>query len=274
MAEQPVVIGAARIYGVRVHRRSANEPERQLHQPPPEPRTADTPTPPFNAPAARRLRIALGMGPEHVAYGMRSSYGLPHVTPDLVAAWERGGIAPTGPELTALAGVLWCSTSELIGTPRSVREHRTARGIAAEDVARAVGLEVSAYLGMEESEEWRGTDRQSAALGVALDLTIPELVVATGREERLRELLRSAVTTRWQAYVRPALKLLSLDRHLDRRLLEDVLREMHTDYQDLMTATLTWADGTAATDSGEAGRDYLDHVVGHFWALVRRTAAH
>jgi transcriptional regulator with XRE-family HTH domain len=213
------------------------------------------------------------MGPEHVAYGMRSSYGLPHVTPDLVAAWERGGIAPTGPELTALAGVLWCSANELIGTPRTVREHRTARGAAAEDIARAVGLELSEYLRMEESDQWGGTDRQCAALGVALDLTIPELVIATGREAQLRELLHLAVTTRWQAHVRPALKLLSLDRHLDRRLLEDVLREMHTDYQNLMTATLTWADGTAATESGDAGRDYLDGIVGHFWSLVRRAAA-
>ncbi|MFE7767054.1 helix-turn-helix domain-containing protein [Streptomyces sp. NPDC057438] len=260
-----------------MHRRSADEhepePEQRLPQPYPDSRAIDAPTPPFDAAAARSLRIALGMGPEHVAYGMRSSYGLPHVTPDLVAAWERGGVAPTRPELAALAGVLWCSPAELIGTPRTLREHRTARGLAAEDVARAAGLELPAYLRLEESEEWHGTDRQAAALGVALDLTVPELVVAMGREERLRELLQDAVTTRWQAHVRPAVKLLSLDRQLDRHLLEDVLREMHTDYQNLMTATLTWANGTAATDSGDTGRDYLDRIVGHFWSLVRRTAA-
>lgn len=230
------------------------------------------------------------MGPEHVAYGMRSSYGLPYVTPDMVAAWEYGTLAPTGPELTALAGVLWCSPGELIGTPRTLREHRAARGIAAEDVARAVGLELSAYLRMEETEEWRGTDRQSAALAVVLDLALPELVVVTGREAKLRELLHSAVTTRWQAHVRPTAKLLSLDRNvgrsfsgnaggsvdrtLDRHLLEDVLREMHTDYQGLMTATLIWANGTAATDSGDTGRDYLDRIVDHFWSLVQRTAAY
>lgn len=210
------------------------------------------------------------MGPEHVAYGIRSSFGLPYVTPDMVGAWERGAIAPTRPELTALAGVLWCSVGELIGTPRTLREHRMARGIAAEDIARAVGLELSVYLPMEETGEWRGTDRQSAALAAALDLSLPELVVATGREARLRELLHSAVTTRWQAHVRPTAKLLSLDRHL----LEDVLREMHTDYQGRMAATLTWANGTAATDSGDAGRDYLDGIVDHFWSLVRRTTTY
>ncbi|QFR00382.1 helix-turn-helix transcriptional regulator [Streptomyces phaeolivaceus] len=273
MAEQPVVTAPPHPYVVRVHRRSAHERPPQhpqpYPQPFPEPQATDS-TPPFNAPAARKLRIALGMGPEHVAYGMRSSFGLPYVTPDLVAAWERGTVAPTGPELTALAGVLWCSKGELISSPRTLREHRTARGIAAEDVARTVGLELSAYLRTEETGEWRGTERQSAALAVVLDLTLPELVVVTGREPRLRELLHSAVTTRWQGQVRPTARLLSLDR----RLLEDVLREMHTDYQGLTTATLSWANGTAATDSGDAGRDYLDGVVDHFWSLVQRTTAH
>ena len=66
------------------------------------------------------------MGPEHVAYGLRVSYGLPYVTPDLVVAWERGIVCPTSPELTALAGVLWCSPGELIGRPRTLREHRLA----------------------------------------------------------------------------------------------------------------------------------------------------
>ncbi|WNZ08613.1 helix-turn-helix transcriptional regulator [Streptomyces sp. 11x1] len=241
-----------------MHRRSAHE-------------TADSaPTPPFNAPAARKLRMALGMGPEHVAYQMRSSYGLPYVTPDLVAAWERGTVSPTGPELTALAGVLWCSAGELISSPRTLREHRMAQGAAAEDVARAVGLELGTYLRMEETGEWRGTDRQCAALATVLGLSLPDLITVTGREPKLRELLHSAVTTRWQAHVRPTAKLLSLDR----RLLEDVLREMHTNYQGLVAATLTWANGTAATDSGDAGRDYLDGITDHFWSLVRRTTTY
>ncbi len=206
------------------------------------------------------------MGPEHVAYGMRASFGLPHVTPDLVIAWERGIAAPSTPEVTALAGVLWCSPGELIGAPRTLREHRVARGLAPEDVARAVGLELLAYIRMEEAAQWRGTDRQSAALADVLELSLPDVITVSGRDGRLGELLRSAVTTRWQAYVRPVCKLLPLDR----RPVEDVLQEMHTDYQGQMVATLSWGTAVAAADAGEGGRDYLDRIVEHFWSTVER----
>ncbi|MER7963964.1 helix-turn-helix domain-containing protein [Streptomyces ardesiacus] len=220
--------------------------------------------PPFNALAARRLRAALRMGPEHVAHGMRVSYGLPYVTPDLVVAWERGTAAPEGPELTALAGVLWCSPGELIGRPQSLREHRVARGLAPEDVARAVGLGLSAYRRMEEADDWRGTDRQSAQLADVLGLTLPDFVTVTGREEKLAELLTSAVTTRWQGCVRPIAKLAPLDRHV----LENVLQVLHQDYQGRMTATLSWGGG--APDSSAGGRDFLDRIVEHFWTAVEK----
>ncbi|MFF4961335.1 XRE family transcriptional regulator [Streptomyces sp. NPDC001222] len=240
---------------MRVHRPQSQQPT--------------PPTPPFNALAARRLRAALGMRPEHVAHGMRSSYGLPYVTVDLVIAWERGISAPSTSELTALAGMLWCSTGELIGAPRTLREHRVARGLAPEDIAHAVGLELLAYVRMEEADEWRGNDRQSAALTEVLGLTLPDFVTVSGRDGRLAELLRSAVTARWQAYVRPLGKLLPLGRHL----LEDVLEEMHADYQGQMVAPLNWGATAAAADSGEAGRDYLDHIVGIFWSTVERSSA-
>ncbi|MGW2486775.1 helix-turn-helix domain-containing protein [Streptomyces sp. NPDC001606] len=220
--------------------------------------------PPFNAPAARRLRAALGMGPEHVAYGMRASYGLPYVTPDLVIAWERGIAAPSSPELTALAGVLWCSAGELIGSPQTLREHRIARGIAPEDVARAVGLDLRAYLRMEDSGQWRGNERQSAALARVLDLSVPDFVSVTGREAKLAELLRSAVTTRWQAYVRPVAKLAPVDRGA----LEAALQELHQDYQGHMAATLSWGGGTSS--ASESGREFLDRIVEHFWAAVEK----
>ncbi|GAB2858491.1 helix-turn-helix transcriptional regulator [Streptomyces deserti] len=203
------------------------------------------------------------MGPEHVAYGMRVSYGLPYVTPDLVIAWERGITAPSNPELTALAGVLWCSPGELIGRPRTLREHRIARGLAPEDVARAVGHELHAYLRMEETDAWRGTERQSAALAELLGLSLPDFVTVTGREVKLAELLNSAVTTRWQAYVRPVAKIVPLEK----RLLETVLQQLHQDYQGQMTATLSWGGGSS--DSSDAGRDFLDRIVEHFWAAVR-----
>ncbi|MEU6088180.1 helix-turn-helix transcriptional regulator [Streptomyces sp. NPDC047085] len=217
----------------------------------------------FNAPAARRLRAALGMGPEHVAYGMRASYGLPYVTPDLVIAWERGAAAPSSPELTALAGVLWCSPGELLGRPGTLREHRIARGVAPEDVARAVGVDLPGYLRMEESGQWKGNERQSAALAQVLDLALPDFVAVTGREAKLAELLHSAVTTRWQAYVRPVMRVAPLDRGV----LEEVLQELAQDYQGHMAATLSWGGGSRG--ASESGREFLDRIVENFWRAVQ-----
>ncbi|WP_078598803.1 helix-turn-helix domain-containing protein [Streptomyces davaonensis] len=233
----------------------------RVRRPPARPNQPSPPTPPFNAPAARKLRAALNMGPEHVAYGMRVSYGLPYVTPDLVTAWERGVTTPSNPELAALAGVLWCSPGELLGRPRSLREHRMSRGLAPEDVARAVGHELHAYLRMEESDDWRGTERQASVLAELLGLTLPDFVTVTGRDARLADLLRSAVTTRWQAYVRPIGKLVPLDR----RLVEDALQELHREYHGQMVATLSWG-GDGGTSA--AGREYLDRIVDHFWTTI------
>ncbi|MFF2204355.1 XRE family transcriptional regulator [Streptomyces sp. NPDC058145] len=230
-----------------------------MRPPPPRP---DPAGPPFDAPAARRLRAALGMGPEHVAHGMRVSYGLPYVTAGLVVAWERGTTAPGGAELAALAGVLWCSPGELISRPRTLREHRVARGIAPEDVAHAAGVELRGYLRMEESGQWRGNERQSAALARVLALAPPDFVAVTGREAGLAGLLRGAVTTRWQAQVRPVTRLVPLDQGV----VEAVLRELHQDYQGRMAATLGWGGG--GSGAGESGREFLDRIVDNFWTAV------
>ncbi|MGW7379716.1 XRE family transcriptional regulator [Streptomyces sp. NPDC054794] len=209
------------------------------------------------------------MEPEHVAYGLRASYGLPYVTPDLVVAWERGITVPSSPELTALAGVLWCAPRELIGRPRSLREHRVARGLAPEDVALTVGLELLAYLRMEENDEWRGTERQSAALAELLELSLRDFVTVTGRDGKLSDLLRSAVVTRWQAYVRPVGRMVSLDR----RLVEVTLQELHQDYRGKMMASLTWGGTGSAEDASDNGRDFLDRILDHFWSRVEASTA-
>ncbi|MGI5480549.1 helix-turn-helix domain-containing protein [Streptomyces lavendofoliae] len=222
------------------------------------------PSPPFNALAARRLREALGMAPAHVAYGLRAQYGL-GVPPETVIAWERGVSAPDARELTALAGVLWCSPGELLAAATTLREHRIARAIAPEDLARRVGLDTKAYLRMEESGRWRGNERQTAALAEALSLGPRELITATGRDEELADLLRSAATTRWQAYVKPAAKLLPMDR----RHLEGVLQQLYADYQSRMVATNSWGSDVTGGSGGEAGRQYLARVVEHFWELAR-----
>ncbi|MGW0531456.1 helix-turn-helix domain-containing protein [Streptomyces sp. NPDC003032] len=232
---------------------------------PVQPSPPSQPTPPFNFPAARRLREALGMAHGHVAYGMRAGYGLTYITADTVAAWERGLASPSSAELAALAATLWCSPGELMGAARTLREHRIARGLAPEDVARQAGVEVQAYLRMEETNGWRGNERQSAALSRTLGLSLPDFVTVTGRSEPLAELLRSAVTTRWQGYVRSVAKLLPVER----RHVEDVLRQMHEDYQSRMARTLSWGGGASSDASGEAGRDYLERILDHFWPLVR-----
>ncbi|MFB6819282.1 XRE family transcriptional regulator [Streptomyces sp. NPDC056347] len=225
-------------------------------------RGAVSPSPPFNAPAARRLRMALGMIPGHVAYGLAAQYGL-RISAETVVAWERGLAVPSTYELTALAGVLWCSPDELLTAARTLSEHRTAKRLSAEELARLVGLSTSAYLRMEEAGRWRGNERQSAALTEALGLTAAGFVTVSGRDEELTELLRAAATTRWQAQLRAVARLVPLERGF----LQDLLAELHSDYQSLMVSTLGWSStGTERPGStGDAGREFLATVLERFW---------
>jgi transcriptional regulator with XRE-family HTH domain len=215
---------------------------------------------PFNGRAARVLREKLGMAPGHVAYGMRASYGMAHVTDDHITAWERGIALPTANELTALAGALWCGPGELMGRPRTLFEHRLARGVSAEDVARVTGLRLDDYLRMEAAGSWTGDRRQAAELATLLALSPRDYVSVTGLEIELAGLLTEAVSTRWQAHIRDIALLVSMDR----RDLKEPLRAMDKEYQTLMAATLSRAGGTVA--SGEQGRRYLDDIVEHFWS--------
>ncbi|MFD9336754.1 helix-turn-helix domain-containing protein [Streptomyces sp. NPDC060028] len=203
------------------------------------------------------------MAPGHVAYGLRAQYGM-LVAPETVMAWERGEISPTSAELTALAGVLWCSPGELLAEPVTLREHRMARGLAAEELARRVGLEANSYQKMEDTGRWKGNERQSAALASALGLTLAQFVTATGKEEELAEVLRSAVTTRWQAYVKPLSKLLPVPR----QNLEYVLEQLYGDYQSKMVATLSWGSASGEAGTGDAGREFLADIVERFWYLA------
>ncbi|MDA5283417.1 helix-turn-helix domain-containing protein [Streptomyces sp. NPDC054904] len=219
-------------------------------------------SPPFNAPAARRLRAALGMAPGHVAYGLRAQYGL-LVAPETVMAWERGELSPSSTELTALAGVLWCSPAELLAEPVTLREHRVARGFDPDDLARRVGLDANAYQKMEDTGRWKGNERQSAALASVLGLTLAQFITATGKHDELADLLRSAVTTRWQAYVKPLAKLLPVPK----ANLERALELLHGDYQARMVSTLSWG-GAEGAGAGNSGREFLAEITDRFWALV------
>jgi transcriptional regulator with XRE-family HTH domain len=201
------------------------------------------------------------MAPGHVAYGMRASYGMTHVTPDHITAWERGIAVPALQELTALAGALWCAPGDLMGAPRTLREHRLARGMAPEDVAQAIGMSVADYLRMEETGRWTGTAFQSAQLGRALQLPPPAMIAITGLEEQLASLLKEAVSTRWQAHIRAVGRLLSMEK----RELQEPLRAMHAEYQNLMARTLSRATASAAE---EEATSYLDNIVQRFWEYL------
>ncbi len=123
-------------------------------------------------------------------------------------------------------------------------------------------MDLRGYLRMEDSGQWRGNERQSAALAQVLDLALPDFVAVTGREAKLADLLRSAVTTRWQAYVRPVRKMAPVDTGV----LEAVLQELHQDYQGHMAATLSWGGGS--TSASASGQEFLDRIVDTFWKGV------
>jgi antitoxin (DNA-binding transcriptional repressor) of toxin-antitoxin stability system len=63
--------------------------------------------------------------------------------------------------------------------------------------------------------------------------------------------------------VRPVARLVPLDR----RFLETALRGLHDDYQGHMAATLSWGGGSG--DAGDAGQEFLDRIVEHFWAKLQ-----
>jgi transcriptional regulator with XRE-family HTH domain len=212
----------------------------------------------FNARAARTLRERLGMATGHVAYGMRASYGMSHVSPDHIVAWERGEALPTPNELTALAGALWCSPGELMGRPSTLLEHRLARGISAADVARLIGMDLDTYVYMEETGQWSGDKRQSANLGSVLRLPPRDFIAVTGYEEELARLLTEAVTTRWQAHIRAIAKVVAMDK----RDLQEPLRAMQDEYHALLAATLGRASSNA---TGDEGRRYIEDIVSRFW---------
>lgn len=219
----------------------------------------------FDAAAARRLRQALGMTPVHVAHGMWAAFGL-RVAPQTILAWEEGDGVPGESELPALAGALWCAPGDLLGEPETLRQHRMAVGMAASDLALLVGIDPMTYERMEQRGRWEGDDRQADALARVLRLPADAALELTGRSERLADLLRSAVATRWQPYVGRVADLVPLER--DR--LGDVLRALHRAYQSATAGSLHW--GTAGSgrrdDSATASTDFLDGILARFWELA------
>lgn len=219
--------------------------------------------PPFDPAAARRLRRALGLGHDHVAYGMRAAYGLA-VPAAAVADWEKGHARPTHHELDALAGALWCTPADLMGSSTPLHAHRRAHGLPLDDVARHIGMDPATYLSAERTGRWPGTESQATRLAYLLRLPLPDLLDLTGRTEPLARHLRDAATTRWQPHVRPVARL----TRLPRRALERALSALHEEYQTRTAAARNW-DEDPASESAAGATTYLQQILPRFWELLR-----
>ncbi|WP_190016510.1 helix-turn-helix domain-containing protein [Streptomyces lucensis] len=195
------------------------------------------------------------MHPAQVAAVMGAAYGL-HVSPLTVTRWESGREAPTEEELIALAGALWCSVGDLMAAPRTAREHRLAAGNAVADVALRLGITPAVYEEMERSGRWQLARSQAALLAEMLALPLAAHLEVNGQAGRLAELLRRAVTARWQGCVRPVHRLVPRPRPR----IEGALHHLHADYQSL-TGTLDWGAGTITLNAGEEARAFLDGIV-------------
>jgi hypothetical protein len=161
---------------------------------------------PFDPRAAREARRQLGLSPALVVRAM-AAHGVLAVPPQLIA-WEAGDLLPSEPELVALARSLWCAPGQLMGgRVRSVRDHRLALDLPLEEVARQLELTPRAYAELEAAPRWPGDPDQTVLLARALRLTPRALVAVTRRGEDLQVLLQRAVDGRWQAQVKPVLRV-------------------------------------------------------------------
>jgi transcriptional regulator with XRE-family HTH domain len=224
--------------------------------------SSDPSRPAFNREAARSTRQALGMRAEDVASTMLSAYGV-QVTPLTVLSWESGDQSPGERELTALAGVLWCSVGDLMGALSNVHQHRLARGVSTFDIALRLGLSPAEYEEMERGGHWRLTERQAELLAEALALPLRAYLDVTGLGAELSDLLSRAVTNRWQPYVQPVCKLLDLPR----ARVSGILHHLHSEYQD-MVGTVDWGGGTISMEPGEEGRAFQARLVDLFCARL------
>lgn len=139
--------------------------------------------PPFSPDVALSARRALGMSPQQVAEHMNAC-GVP-TDVSLVHAWESGEHGPAENELIALADVLWCRTTELmgIGEPRTLTQHRLARQFTTAKLARSIGMDTVRYERAEQQGVWPGDERQTAALLRLLNLTPLQLSKVTAQAD-------------------------------------------------------------------------------------------
>ncbi|MFD9724363.1 helix-turn-helix domain-containing protein [Streptomyces sp. NPDC059072] len=222
---------------------------------------------PFSPVEARSARERVGLTSEQVAQSM-AACGVP-VHPQFVVAWERGSHVPTDEQLFALAAVLWCDTTTLMGIrPRTLGEHRLARQLTVERLAYRIGMDPFEYRAAEDARQWHGDARQTRALVEALGLSLRGLVGIMGRVEELEECLRAAVAGRWKTYVEPVAEIVVVDE----TSVGDALRTMNAEFSgfsERYMGHLVARNNDARLKEIAAERAvFLRRLVDHFWELI------
>ncbi|MFF7991844.1 helix-turn-helix domain-containing protein [Kitasatospora xanthocidica] len=215
---------------------------------------AAPPPVPFSPAAARAHRAGLGLTPDQVAEGM-AAHGV-RLLPAHVLAWENGELRPSEPEFIALARALWCPTAQLMdGRPVRLRDHRVARELGQAAVADRTGTTLAAYRQAELTDRWDGDEEQTLALADTLDLTLSELVEATGRLPDLDRLLRQCVAGRWQPHLRALARIVPAPADT----LAAALTVLHQEHH----VPTHWGATTRATPPPAT-----DTLVPRFWHLL------
>ncbi|MET9962479.1 transcriptional regulator [Streptomyces sp. NPDC006326] len=222
---------------------------------------------PFSPAEAGSARHRMGLTTAQVAQSM-AACGTP-VHPDLVAAWEQGFQAPTDQQLFALAAVLWCDPTTLMGIePRTLAEHRIARGLTVERLAYRIGMGPAEYRAAEEARHWQGDTWQTRALVEALGLSLRKLIGIMGRVDELAAHLRSAVDGRWKAHVEPVAEIVVVDV----TSVGDALRTMHAEFAEFseryMGHLVARNDDARLKEIAAERAAYLRRLVDHFWELI------
>ncbi|MFD9405870.1 transcriptional regulator [Streptomyces sp. NPDC059989] len=222
---------------------------------------------PFSPTEARSARARMGLTAAQVAHSM-AACGTP-VHPDLVTAWEAGSHLPSDRQLFALANVLWCDATTLMGVePRTLAEHRLARQLTVERLAYRIGMDPGEYRAAEQAQRWHGDSRQTRALVEALGLSLRKLIGIMGRVDELAELLRAAVDGRWKAYVEPVAEIVVVDA----TSVGDALQRMHAEFAEFAERYMGHlvalnADARLKEVAAERAA-YLRRLVDHFWELI------
>ncbi|MFI9357466.1 transcriptional regulator [Streptomyces lydicus] len=222
---------------------------------------------PFSPAEARSARARVGLTTAQVAQSM-TACGTP-VRPELIDAWEYGSQAPTEAQLFALADVLWCPPTTLMGIePRTLAEHRMARQLSVERLSQLIGMDPAGYRAAESARQWSGDYRQTKALVEALGLSLRKLIGVMGRDEELSGHLRSAIEGRWKAHVAPVTEITTLNK----TRVSDALRTMHAEFAEFSERYMGHlvarnADSRLKEIAAERSA-YLRRLVDHFWELI------